>query len=124
MQNPGAKVIFPELSYAITGICFEVHNQIGRFAKEKQYGNLLEELLRERNIIYLREYRVQQTGNIVDFLIEDKIIIEIKAKRFILKQDFYQTQRYLTASNLKLGLIVNFRNRYIKPIRILNSKLK
>lgn len=67
---------------------------------------------------YKREVVIGGTGNIVDFIIEDKIILEIKAKRLLEKIDFYQAQRYLQATNLKLGLLINFRNRYIKPVRI------
>lgn len=36
------KVLFPDLSYQITGILFDIHNELGRFAKEKQYANLSE----------------------------------------------------------------------------------
>lgn len=57
--------------------------------------------------------------NILDFIVEDKLILETKAKRLIARGDFYQLQRYLQMSGKKLGLIVNFRNRYIKPVRII-----
>ena len=113
------KLIYPELSYSLVGICFDVHNQLGRFARERQYGNLVAEKLTEANISYGREKEIMKTGNRVDFLIEDKIVLEIKAKPLVLKEDFYQLQRYLQASNKKLGMIVNFRNRYLKPIRII-----
>ena len=59
----------------------------------------------------------------IDFIIDDKIIIELKAKKIILKDDYYQTQRYLHALNKKLALLVNFRNRYLKPIRVINADL-
>ncbi|MDO8609211.1 MAG: GxxExxY protein [bacterium] len=59
--------------------------------------------------------------NKVDFLIENKILIEVKAKRIISKEDYYQTRRYLSSLNIKLGILVNFRSDYIHPKRILNS---
>ena len=121
------KIIYPELSYKITGLCFKIHNQLGRFAREKQYADALEQLLRENKIKYQREiakpFRFEQkiiSGNIIDFLIEDKIIIELKAKNFITKDDYRQIQRYLQATNLKLGLLINFNSRYLKPKRIIN----
>lgn len=112
------KLIYPELSYLITGICFTVHNELGRYCREKQYCDLIEKQFQNSKISYEREYRIRKSGNIIDFLIDDKILIEVKAKRFILKEDYFQTQRYLQAINKKLALIVNFRNRYLKPIRI------
>lgn len=115
----GDKVIYPELSYAIVGICFEVHNELGRFSRERQYCNAIEDKLRTAGITFMREHRIGNTGNTVDFVIDDKVILEIKAKRLIVKEDFYQVQRYLQFSRIKLGMIVNFRNRYIKPIRII-----
>jgi len=36
------KVIYPELSYKLTGVCFKVQDELGRFAKEKQYCERLE----------------------------------------------------------------------------------
>ena len=113
------KLIYPELSYLLTGILFEVHNILGRYCREKQYGELLEKKLKELKINYERELRISDSGNIIDFIIENKIVLELKAKPFILKDDYYQIQRYLQKLNLKLGLLVNFRSRYLKPIRII-----
>ena len=58
--------------------------------------------------------------NKIDFLIEEKIVLEIKAKTIIEKSDYYQIMRYLKILNKKLGLLVNFRNRYLRVKRVIN----
>lgn len=116
--NPLNKVIHPELSYIITGICFAAHNELDRFSRERQYCDLIEKKLKEIKIPYKRELRVGDDGNTVDFLIDDKIVLETKAKQILLKDDYYQLQRYLQALNVKLGIIVNFRDKYLTPKRI------
>ena len=62
-------------------------------------------------------------GNKVDFCVEDMVLVDLKAKPFIKKNDYYQMRRYLHAAGLKLGLIINFRNSILKPRRILNPSL-
>lgn len=117
--NKNEKVIYPELSYIITGICFNIHNNLGRYCREKQYADSIERKLIEVNIPYKREYNIKGSGNIIDFLIDDKIILELKAVSIVTKEDYYQIQRYLQILNIKLGMIINFRNRYLKPLRII-----
>lgn len=117
------EVLYPELSYTISGICFEVHNKLGRFCREKQYSDELERKLVEKNIKYEREKRILEdnifTGNILDFIVEDSVVIDLKAKKFITKEDYYQMQRYLKILDKKLGLIINFQDTFVKPKRIL-----
>lgn len=116
--NSNPELLYPELSYKITGICFDTHNELGRFAREKQYGDLLEVKMKEIGLTHTREQRVGDSGNILDFIIEGLIALELKAKSSIISGDYRQVQNYLQVSQLKLGLLVNFRNKYLKPIRI------
>lgn len=124
------KLLHPELSYRINGLCFQIHNELGCFAKEKQYADHLEQLLTANEINYQRELKTpfkledgkEIQGNITDFIVEGKIIIECKAKNFITKVDYYQIQRYLQSTNLELGLLVNFHERHLKPKRVLNYR--
>ena len=123
-----SKVAHKQLSYTITGLLFKTHKELGRFRNEKQYADYFEKLLKETRIKYEREYKFedQQYGQdkircVCDFIIEDKVIIEFKAKNFITKEDYYQTKRYLVSLNLQLALLVNFRQYRLSPKRVLNS---
>jgi hypothetical protein len=77
------KVVYAKLSFIIVGVCFDVHNQLGRYCREKQYGDLVEEILTERGIPFLREVVINNTGNIVDYIVDGKIILELKTKKGI-----------------------------------------
>lgn len=123
-----SKVIYPDLSYKVNGILFETHNDVGRYANEKQYSDRVEIGLKDVGLRFEREkvldisFEGETPGrNKADFIIEDKIVLEIKAKHLVTREDYYQVQRYLRATNKKLGILVNFRDKRIAPKRILNS---
>ena len=121
-------ILYPELSYLIYGLCYKVHNELGRYRSEKQYADAFEEVLKKNVINYEREKALPSSfdgekgrRNIPDFIIEDKIIVDFKAKRLITKEDYYQMRRYLASYKKELGLIINFREYYLKPKRVLNK---
>ena len=91
---PQEELIYKDLSYLITGVLFAAHNELGFYAKEKQYGDVVERLFKEKEIKYNREKSIGNSGNILDFTVEDKIALEFKAKRILTKEDYYQIQRY------------------------------
>lgn len=119
------KIIEKELSYELVGIFFEIQGELGRFCRERQYADVLEKKLIKRKIKYQREVSVEigdRKSNFIDFIVENKIFIDLKAKPFIKKDDYYQMKRYLEITGFELGLIVNFRDEYLKPRRVLNKK--
>ena len=92
---------------------------------------LIEQKLKARGLSYEREKILPRSfigeakgRNMVDFLVEDKVVLEVKAVRFVGKDDYYQVRRYLDALGKKLALIVNFRDKIIKIKRVLNSNVQ
>lgn len=90
------QIIYPELSYKLVGVLYAVHNELGRFRSEKQYGDAIEKYLKEFGVVYERdkilpkEYFEEKEGrNKSDFIVDNKIVLEIKAKRFITREDYF-----------------------------------
>ena len=118
-------IVEKDLSYKLVGIFFKVHRALGRYCRERQYADALEQALRREHIRYRREHALPIAGinsNRVDFYVEDRILVDLKAKPFIKKEDYYQMRRYLEGANAKLGFIVNFRTLYLHPKRVLNPR--
>ena len=122
-------ILQKDLSYKINGILFNIHNKLGRFCKHDQYCDAFEILLKDNEINHKREIEIpikfgdiKLTGNKLDFLIEDKIVLDVKCKKEITTKDYVQMKRYLVASNNELGIIVNFSEISLKPRRILRKK--
>ena len=126
---PNKKILYKELSYKLNGLLFKTHKELGRFCRERQYADFFESLLKDNNLSYKKEFEITKfnsispKGNRVDFFIENAIIVDFKAKSFITTEDYIQMQRYLQSSNIELGIIVNFRTKYLKPKRVLNYSL-
>ncbi len=125
------EIIHKALSYKLNGIFYSVHNQLGRYCTHKQYSDAVEIVFRKEGISYVREVEIpikflgeQVRGNRIDFLVEDLIPIDVKVERYITKADFMQMIRYLRATNKKLGIIVNFRQRTLNPKRIINANIR
>jgi GxxExxY protein len=104
-----------------------VHNSLGRFRNEKQYADALESLFKENKINYEREKELEPSfegehrrRNVADFIVEDKIVLELKTKTALTQEEYFQVKRYLSTCNKKLGILVNFRTKYLAPKRILN----
>lgn len=122
-------VIYPKLSYQLVGVCFKVQKELGGRYQEKYYQRAVEIRLQELGIPYQREVKadIEFSGKkigryFLDFVIDKKIVLELKATPEFLKSDFRQVSGYLKAKNLKLGILVNFRRSSLVYKRILNSE--
>lgn len=125
------KIVEKELSFKIMGILFSVHNQLGNRYQEKYYQRAIEEALKEEKLSFKKELKVDLFYNkkvigkyFLDFLVEDRVILEIKAVDLLRPKDFKQVLAYLTANNLELGILANFRTSRLAYKRILNSNIR
>ncbi len=119
-------LLYPEESYKITGALYAVHRELGPGLLEKIYQEALEKELRLQGIPYEREksfdvyYKGERLENkyIADYVCYNKIVVELKAVDNLLPIHTAQVINYLAITGYKLGLLVNFNTRVIKPERI------
>lgn len=103
------------LTQAVIGAAFEVANVMGRGFLEAVYRKALTHELRSRGVPVREEvefkidYKGASVGRyVVDMIVADGLIVEIKAVDAIVSAHVGQTLNYLRASGLNTGLILNF----------------
>ena len=103
------------LTATIIGFAFKVHKALGPGFQEKVYENALRIDLVEHGLCVKQQeplkvwYGGQVVGEYsVDLLVEDRIIVELKAVRALAKEHEVQLVNYLTATNMDIGLLINF----------------
>ncbi len=121
------KIVYKKLSYEIVGILFEVYNELGYGYQERHYEKAIKSHFQEKKIKYIRQapYQISVKGKIIgryyfDFLVEDKIILEIKKGKYFSKRNLEQVKGYLHHSKKKLAILANFTPDDVKFKRILN----
>lgn len=105
-----------EETYRIIGICMDIHNTLGAGFFEIVYKDALELEFRKAEILYEREkeYSVNYKGTILphkfyaDFVVFDKVILEVKGLKAIADEHIAQAINYLKVSGNEIALIVNF----------------
>jgi len=111
------ELLEPELCYKIQGAIYEVANKYGRGLKESIYQKaLMEEFTKlelkaepqKQIAIYSLETGKKLGVYVPDFVIEDKVILEIKATEFTTKNDVNQQRSYLKASKYEIVYLINF----------------
>lgn len=108
-------MLYEELTYKIRGAFYEVYNTMGPGFKEEIYHNALAKELRLKKISFEEKKRLTVTykGEKVgiyepDFIIDEKVLVEIKSLLAMPKIFETQLYYYLRGSEYKLGFLVNF----------------
>lgn len=125
MEKKWSELIHPELSYQLMGILFKVHNKLGNMQAERYYQRAVEEELKTQGISFRRElpvdlkYEERIIGkHVVDFVIDSKILLELKTVDYLKPQHLNQVLAYLKDLGLKLGIIANFRKDRLQYRRV------
>lgn len=110
-----AEILYKELSFAIIGAAMEVHKTLGQGFLEAIYKNaMIYELMTRGMKVEIEKplpvnYKGQLLGEyFADLVVDDKIILELKAISSIAKAHEAQAMNYLAATGLKLAIIINF----------------
>jgi len=108
-------LLHKDLSYKIVGLAFDVHRELGFGFLEKVYENSLMILFQENGIKAVQQVPIlvpfhgQIDGEYVaDIIVEDAVILELKAQDRISEIHKTQTLNYLKATNFPLALLINF----------------
>jgi GxxExxY protein len=110
-----AELLYKELTFAVIGAAMEVHRLLGLGFLEAVYQKALAHELRARNIPFQEQvhlpviYKGELIGDyIADFVVDGKLIVEIKAVSRLNSAHQAQAMHYLTATGLRLALLLNF----------------
>lgn len=121
-------VLYPDISYKLVGILFKVYNNLGYGYNERVYQNATAVLLKEMHISFQEQaiFKVYMNDKIInrgfaDFVIENKIILELKKGNSFNKNNIEQIYTYLKMSKLKLGILANYTSSGVLFKRIINS---
>lgn len=120
---------YSELTGLVIGCAMEVHKQLGNGFKEVIYQRALVIELKAKSIPFNREYEMpiyykgQQIGKRrVDFLVDEKIAVELKAVIQLENAHLVQAINYLEAQDLEVGLLINFGSKSLDFKRLSNKK--
>ncbi len=122
---------YSDITGKIIGLAMEVHREMGNGFQEVIYQRALTFELAKNFIIFSREfempvkYKGEQIGTRrVDFLIDKKVSVEIKAVIQLENVHLAQAINYLEAYNLEIGLLINFGAESLQVKRLLNRKFQ
>ncbi len=120
-----------ELAKIVLDVCFRIHKLYGPGLFESVYEEIFSfefikegiDFERQKGIPLIHENIKLESGFRADFIIENKLLIELKSIESLADINYKQVQTYLKLANLKLGLLINFNVVYLKDgiKRIINT---
>ncbi len=121
------EILYKELSYKIIGAIFKVFNTLGHGYREQYYQRALAHEFDKLGLVYQKEieipleYEGKKAGKYrLDFLIENKIVLELKVASRFYAQDSKQIYSYLKAAKLRLGILTLFSKTGVRYKRIVH----
>ena len=122
--------LYEDDTYKIIGALIEVHKNLGKGFSEIVYKDAIEYEFKQNNIPYQREkeFTVNYKNTVLnhkfyaDFVVYDKIILEIKTVDCFNNSHYNQCLNYLKVSQNKLAMLANFNLISLEYKRIINSK--
>jgi GxxExxY protein len=123
-------MIYEELTKKIIGCAMEVHKRLGNGFQEVIYQRALDIEMKLAGLKFTREmemtifYRDYEIGTRrVDFFVESKIMVELKALVKLEDVHLAQAMNYLEAYKMEIGLLINFGAKSLEFKRVHNNKL-
>jgi GxxExxY protein len=117
-MNTRQPLLYGDLTQKVIGAAFDVHNSLGKGLNEKVYENALSVRLRDLGLsveqqkvlpVYFDNHKVGE--QIVDLVVDERVIVETKAVDRLLKNHEAQLLGYLKNTQFQLGLLINFGTR-------------
>jgi len=123
--------LYEKESYKIRGACFEVWKAFGGAFKEAVIDRALTKALEKQGLKVNSQKRIdiyfedEKVGTYIpDKIVNSIILLEIKAKPYLTKQDIEQFWKYLKGSKYKLGFLINFSPTKLEIKRIVYDKAR
>ena len=121
-------LLLPDLVRTVVGLCYRIHEEGGHSLSDEDYIESVKYELDERKRNYRQnEYIVLEylgktvDRHLVEFVIEDKILLDMKGRSLLRHHSFYkQLAFYLKEKNLPLAFVVDFHSRRLKLRRVQN----
>jgi GxxExxY protein len=120
-------LVYPELSYTIIGCAFEVYNELGYGHAEKFYQKAMALSLKKAGLQFKEQvhtplkFQNEVIGRMyLDFLVEDKVVVELKKNARFSKSNIDQVNQYLITGNYSLALLINFSSDGVIHKRLVN----